>query len=105
MPENKPIVEEDVAEKDFVLSRISKIVDRLAEDGEIFKEIDKIKMMKSLSALIEKSPQKLMSITDDELTRRIEKVMLIEAMSGMLNELGPAQMKVYEAAVKRRELF
>jgi len=86
-------------------SRTSKIIDKLIEDDEVLKEVDKAKMMESLSALIGKSPQKLMSITDDELTRRIEKVMLIEAMSGMLNELSPAQMKSFESAVKRRELF
>jgi acetyl-CoA carboxylase alpha subunit len=105
MPENKPIVKEDVAEKDLVLSRTSKIIDKLIEDDEVLKEVDKTKMMESLSALIEKSPQKLMSITDDGLTRRIEKTMLIEAMSGMFSGLNPAQMKAYEAAVKRRELF
>jgi len=103
--ENKPIVEEDLAERHFVLSRILRIVDKLTEDDEIFRGVDKTRMMESLSDLIKESPQELMSTTYDELTARIEKVMLIEAMSGMLNDLSPAQMESFEAAVKRRELF
>ena len=105
MPENKPIVEEVVEGKGLLLHRISKMIDKLTEDDGILKEVDRTKMMESLSDLIEKSPQQLMSVTDDELTGRIEKVMLIEVMSGMLNELSPAQIESFEAAVKRRELF
>ncbi len=105
MSENKPIVEDATGEVESVQFRISKIVDGLIEGDEIFKEIDKTEMMETLSVLAEKSPQNLISITDDELTQRIEKIILIEIMSGILNDLSPAEMESFEAATKRRDFF
>ncbi len=84
-----------------VLSLISKIVDKLIEDREIFKKLDKNKIIEFFSSLTENMPpEQKMSITDDELTTRIEKVMLIEATTGILNELSPEQSQSFEAATK-----
>ena len=58
-------------------------------------------LMGSLKPLIEKSPEPLTSITDEELMERIETVMVIEATSGMLKELSSEEMKDFEEAVKR----
>lgn len=91
--------------KDTVMRRISEIVDTLIEDNEIFKKIDKPELMESLSILVDKAPEKLISITDDEITQRIETVMVIEAAGGMLKELTPEEMKVFEESVKRRKFF
>ncbi|MFQ6062271.1 MAG: hypothetical protein ACE5J9_03740 [Methanosarcinales archaeon] len=89
-----------------VLLRISNIVDKLIEDSEVFKKVDKTKLMEFFSSMIEKSlPGQLTSITDDELTQRIEKIIAIEALAGMLNDLSPAQMEAFDKAVKRREFF
>lgn len=98
-------VEESVDGKHPVPIHISKIVDKLAEENEILKVLDKTKIMKSLSNLMEDPPDDLTSIPVDELSRRIEKVMIIEAMSGMLSDLTPKQMKFFEAAAKRRKFF
>lgn len=101
---DKPYSIED--EKDTYLVRMLKIVDELIEDNEVFKKVDKTKLMEFLSTITEElSPEELASITDDELTKRIEKIMLIEVMSGMLNDLSPKQMESFEEAVKRREFF
>jgi hypothetical protein len=35
MPESKPIIEKTVREKDLLLPRISKIVDKLIQDNEV----------------------------------------------------------------------
>lgn len=99
------VAERITGEKDSVLTRLSRILDELIEGDEIFKEIDKTEIMGSLSVLVEKSPQNLKFITDDELTQRIEKIILIEVMSGILNDLSPAEMESFEAATKRREFF
>lgn len=58
--------------------------------------IDKPNLMKSLSTLVEKAPEKLISVTDDELTERIETIMVIDATAGMLQDLTPEEMKVFE---------
>jgi hypothetical protein len=100
--ENKP----DVDDKDIALYRISKIVDKLVAEKADFKKVDKTRMLQFISNLIKKwSPDKLSSITNDELRQRIEKILLIEATAGILNELSSSQMQSFEAAVKRRKLF
>ena len=91
--------------KDTVMLRMSKIVDELIEDNEIFRNINKSALKESLSALVEKAPEKLISITDDELTRRIETVLVIEAAAGMLQDFTPEEMNVFEESVKRRKFF
>ena len=85
--------------------RISKIVDKLLEENEDLRSVDRTQIMESLSNLMEDPPSDLMSITDDELAQRIVRVLLIEAMSGILNDMSPEQMKAFEAAVKRRKFF
>lgn len=91
--------------KDMVMLRISEIVDTLIGNNAIYRKIDKPNLMKSLSALVEKAPEKLISVPNDELTERIETVMVIEATAGMLQDLTPEEMKVFEESVKRRDLF
>ena len=98
---SKPLVDESYP----VPLRISKIVDKLIEEDEVLRSVDRTQIMESLSELMEDPPTDLTSITDDELTQRIERVLLIEAMSGILNDLSPAQMRAFEAAVKRRKFF
>lgn len=102
----KILKNDDTYSTEEVLSRISKIVDKLVEDNEIFKKLDKTELVEFLSSLMEKlPPEQRMSVTDDELTDRIEKVMLIEATVEVFNEMNPEQMESFEAAAKRRELF
>lgn len=86
--------------------RISAIVDRLIEHEEVFREIDKDKLMESLSRTIGRLPKgQLESISDKELARRLEGVMSIEVMSGLLKDLSPEQIEAFDEAVKRREFF
>jgi hypothetical protein len=91
--------------KDTIMFRISVVIDTVIEGNEVFKDVDKSKLMESLKPLIEKSPEELTSITDEELMQRIETVMVIETTSGMLKELSPEELKDFEEAVKRRKFF
>lgn len=104
--ENKTFLKSGIEDKDMALYRTSKILDMLVADKADFKKVDKTKMLQFISNLIKKwSPDKLSSITDDELRQRIEKILLIEATAGILNELSSSQMQSFEAAIKRRKLF
>jgi hypothetical protein len=92
--------------KEVFLSRISKIVDKLVREKEIFKNLDKNELIDFLSSLMEKlPPEQRMSVTDDELTDRVEKIMLVEATVEAFKEMSPEQMESFEAAAKRRKLF
>lgn len=87
-----------------ILFRISKIIDELAEQTH-FMEVDKSNLMKRLSSLVEKYPEHVLSLTDDELAQRIEKMMVIELVAGMLQDLAPEEMKSFDEAVQRRDFF
>ena len=88
-----------------LLRRVSKIIDELIEADGVLKDIDKAVLVESLSPLIEKYREGLVSLSDDELTQRIEKILLVEVMSGMLSDLTPEQIEAFDDAVKRRALF
>lgn len=93
----------DIENDGIELSCVSRIVDKLMDDNEIFNKLDKDKFMGFWATLMSEMPSiKLASISNEELTRRIDKVMAIEAMSGMLNDLTPEQIKSFDAAVSRR---
>ena len=86
-----------------ILFRMSKIVDKLAEQ-EHFKKVDKSSLMQRLAILAGKYPE-VISLTNDELAQRIERIMVIELVAGMLQDLTPEEMKSFDEAVKRRGSF
>lgn len=86
-----------------ILFRMSKIVDKLAEQ-EHFKKVDKSSLMQRLAILAGKYPE-VISLTNDELAQRIERIMVIELVAGMLQDLTPEEMKSFDEAVKRRGFF
>lgn len=105
---NEPsLMEREIRERETVLHCISKLVDRLMEEGgEVFNKLDKSKLIESLFLLVKSiSPEALRSISNEELARRIEKIMAIEAMVGLLSDLNPEQIEDFEAALKRRDLL
>jgi len=92
--------------EEHLVRRIKRLIDKLIADSEVINEVDKGQVVESFLGLVQTlSLEQLTSITDQELTRRMQKMLLIEAVSGILNELTPAQAESFEAAVKRRELF
>ena len=100
------LIEEIIEEKSINLQRISKIVDKLIKESEAFKTIDKTKLIEIFSNMINILPsEQLISIADDELTRRIKKIMTIEVLTGVLDDLDPEQIEAFNTAVKRREFF
>jgi len=50
------------------------------------------------------TPQKIpdfYSVSEEELTRRIKSILSLHLVSGMLNDLTPEEMKLFDEAVKR----
>ncbi|MGB2841478.1 MAG: hypothetical protein WBC40_03225 [Halobacteriota archaeon] len=91
--------------RDELLKQMQELIDNLISEEDIFKRIDKNKLFKFLSAMLDKLPLEQTSIPEDELTRRIRKIMALEAMSGILDDLTPEQLEAFETSVKRRVLF
>lgn len=85
--------------------RILKILEKIKDEEEIFKEIDKDQSLKTIIRIIEDVSLDLTQIDDSELLKRIKRVLALEAMSGILETLEPEQMEVFDKAIKRRPLF
>ncbi len=89
--------------KDAVLARISPIVDNLMQSESLFQKLDKDELLEIFATLLDKvSPEDIMSLDEAELSRRVDGVMTVEATAGILNDLTPEQMEMYDAAVEGR---
>lgn len=91
-------------EKDAALSRISEMVSRLIQHDAFLRErLEKDDVVQIFSILLDKvSPEEIMSLDDDSLTRRVKRVMVTEAVAGTLNDLTPQEMEIFDAAVEGR---
>ncbi|NER33984.1 MAG: hypothetical protein F6J93_08055 [Oscillatoria sp. SIO1A7] len=92
-------------EKDAVTARISRLVENLMEKESWFREkLDLEEMVSYISGLAKAkfSPEELQAIDDEDLTERIDKVMAVHAVGGMLDDLTPEEMEIFDAAVEGR---
>ncbi len=88
-----------------VSERILRIVEKIKNEEDLFKEIDKNQSLKTIKKIINGTSLEFTQIDDSELLKRIKRVLELEAMSGILKTLDPAQMEIFDKAVKRRPLF
>ena len=91
--------------KNTALNRISKIVDQVFKESEIFnEEVDKTEFMQVYSDLIDNgsSPKELISIADEELTRRVRQLMAAELLGTLLDGLTPEDIRIFSEAVEGR---
>ena len=99
------ILQEAYSKNDIYRSRIAAIVDRIMEEDEIYREegMDRTEIIEYLIDLMQTfSPDKFNAIANNDLTKRIRRIMATELASGMLNDLTPEQMKIYDEATTRR---
>jgi len=90
-------------EKDTALSRISEIVDRLLHSNSVYENLDKQEMLEIFSELLEKVlPTEVLSLNDEQLTKRVDGVMVIEAMSHLLDDLTDEEKEMFFDAVEGR---
>ena len=90
--------------KETLLLRISPIVDGLLQSEHKYQEkFSYEEIMKVFSDLLEEvGAEEIINLKQEELTNRIKRVMAIEAMAGMLNDLTPEQIELFDAAVEGR---
>ena len=50
------------------------------------------------------SPEEVREIQEDDLIRRIDKILVLEVVSGMLNDLTPEQIAIFDAVVEGRPI-
>lgn len=86
-----------------ILDRVLEIVTQLLQSEILFKNLRQDEVMKIFSDLLE-SPSWIESLTGDEerLVRNVDWVMAVEATSGLLKDLTPEEIKIFDAAVARK---
>ncbi|MEC4892410.1 MAG: hypothetical protein SAL07_09585 [Oscillatoria sp. PMC 1051.18] len=96
-------MEKTTVEKELVLSRILEIVEELLDRDSLFQKLNKKELRKIFAQTLDKvSPEEIISLDNDELRKRVDTVMAIEVLSGMLDDLTPERIEVFDAAVERR---
>ena len=91
--------------KDMALNRISQIVNQVFEVSEVYREeVDKAEFMQYFSDRMENGlpPEEMLSVTEEELTRWIRQHLAIDVLSGLLSDLTPEEMEIFDAAVEGR---
>jgi len=88
-----------------ILEDMSNMIEKIIQEEEDFKRIDKVKLLKSISEMLSNFNSEQLKIPRDELFRRIRRIITLESVFGMLSELSPEEIKDFDEMVKRRPLF
>ena len=67
-------------------------------------KLDREEMVNHISGLVKAkfSPEQLQEIDDLDLAGRLRKIMTNHSVGGMLDDLTPEEMEIFDAAVERR---
>ena len=87
------------------LPKISMMIDKIIQEEELSKGINKHKLLKAISEMLSDTSIELSEISDEELFERIKRILLLEAASGILKDLSPEQIEIFDEAIKRRFFF
>ena len=100
----KPNADDLIKKRDVYRLRITPIVNRLMKEREVYREeFDTTEIAEFLITEMEYIPlEKFMAIPDEDLTKRLSGLMTLELISGMLADLSPEQMKIFDEAIARR---
>ncbi|WP_413174288.1 hypothetical protein [Anabaena azotica] len=85
--------------------RISAIVENLIANNSVYQErLDQQHMIERMYELFTQPNlgDDVETIADDDLSQRINKILAVEAISGLLNDLTPEEMAIFDEAVKRK---
>ncbi len=90
--------------QDIYVSRISKVVDEwMAKDEDYRERLDRRKTIKHLTTLMKKfSLDEFLAIEDEDFKQRIKKLMTNQLVGGMLSDLNPEEMRIFNEAIARR---
>lgn len=83
--------------------KLTEIVENLIDNNPIYKEnLDLQKMIEVINQTFTPvSVPDLHTISEEELTQRIKRILSLHLVLGMLNDLTPEQMKIFDESVKR----
>lgn len=87
--------------KEAALSKNLEIVEELLEKDNLFKNLNKNELRKIFTQTLDKvSPEEIISLDNEDLRTRVDRIMAIELLSGMLDDLTPEEIEIFDAAVE-----
>ncbi|MGH1392661.1 MAG: hypothetical protein ACRAVC_01315 [Trichormus sp.] len=83
--------------------RLTEIVKTLIDNNHLYQEnLDKQEMIAEITRTFNPvAVPDLENISEEELTKRIKSILSLHLVSGMLNDLTPEQMQLFDESVKR----
>ena len=91
--------------KNKALKRISKIIDQVFEDSEVYREeINKAEFMQHMSSRLDNGlpSEKVISISEERLTQIVRRHMAYELLGTLLDGLTPEEIRIFNEAVEGR---
>lgn len=83
--------------------KLTQIVETLIDNNPIYKEnLDVQEMIEVINQTFDPvAVPDMNTISEEELTKRIKSILSLHLVSGMLNDLTPEQMQIFDESVKR----
>jgi hypothetical protein len=83
--------------------KLPEIVRTLIDNNPLYQEnLDKQAMIANINRTFDPvAVPDVNSISQEELTKRIKRILSLHLVSGMLNDLTPEQMRIFDESVKR----
>ncbi|QJB43379.1 hypothetical protein [Dolichospermum flos-aquae] len=84
--------------------KLTEIVKTLIDNNPLYQEnLDIQEMLKVINRTFDPvDVPDVNNISEQELTKRIKRILSLHLVSGMLNDLTPEQMRIFDGSVKRR---
>ena len=84
--------------------RISIVVEQLMQNNSLFqRELDRNRVMQIFDDVLENiALEEILSLEEEKLIKRVDALMANDFWSGMLDDLTPEQMAMFDAAVEGR---
>jgi hypothetical protein len=83
--------------------KLPEIVRTLIDNNPLYQEnLDREKMIANINRTFDPvAVPDVNSISEEKLTKRIKRILSLHLVSGMLNDLSPEQMRIFDESVKR----
>jgi hypothetical protein len=83
--------------------KLPEIVRTLMDNNPLYQDnLDREKMIANINRTFDPvAVPDVNSISEEKLTKRIKRILSLHLVSGMLNDLSPEQMRIFDESVKR----
>jgi hypothetical protein len=83
--------------------KLTEIVETLIDNNPLYQEnLDRKAMIENIKRTFDPvAVTDVNNISEEELTKRIKRILSLHLVSGMLNDLTPEQMRIFDESVKR----